>query len=165
MDYVFDRYPVARNLAAAGPVIVRIVLGYVMAAHGWEKIDGGAELRAGLSAFLDGKSVPLPDLVAWVVPYIELIGGVALMLGLVARVAALLIAVFLALAALVVTRSNGLIGPRGGGVGYERDLVFIAAALVVVVQGPGPLSLDRLLGIERSEPAESSDDPAAALST
>lgn len=36
--------------------------------------------------------MPLPDLVAWIVPYIELLGGVALILGLAARFAAALIA-------------------------------------------------------------------------
>lgn len=161
MHRFFDRYPQAHAIAEAGPVIVRVVLGYVMAAHGWEKIDGGAELRAGLSGFLDSKSVPLPDLVAWIVPYIELLGGVALILGLAARFAAALIAIFLTLAALVVTRSNGLIGPQGGGVGYERDLVYIAAALVVIVQGPGRPSLDHLLGQERAEPSTAPDETQA----
>ena len=139
--------------AGVAPEVARVVLGYVMAAHGWEKVDGGADLRAGLGAFLDSKSVPLPDLVAWVVPYLELGGGVLLILGLATRWSAAVIAGYLVLAALVVTRTNGLIAPQGGGVGYERDLVYIASALVLVVQGPGRPSVDHLLGLERSEPS------------
>lgn len=139
--------------AVAAPVVVRVILGYVMAAHGWEKVDGGAEARDGLAAFLGTKSVPLAELVAWLVPYLELFGGILLIVGLATRLSAIVIAIHLALAALVVTRTNGLIGPRGGGVGYERDLVYIAAAVVTFVQGPGRPSLDHLLGLEREAPA------------
>lgn len=138
----------------AAPVVVRVVLGYVMAAHGWEKVDGGAELRDGLAAFLGSEGVPLPELVAWVVPYLELFGGILLILGLATRLSATVIAVHLALAALVITSSNGLIGPRGGGVGYERDIVYIAGAIVLILQGPGRPSLDHLLKLERQVPAQ-----------
>ncbi len=143
----------------AAPVVVRVILGYVMAAHGWEKLDGGRELINGLGDFLATKNVPLPDVVAWVVPFLELGGGILLILGLATRWAAALIGIHLALAALVVTRSNGLIGPRGGGVGYERDLVYIAGAIVVFLQGPGRPSLDHLLGLETNTSSPSRINP------
>jgi putative oxidoreductase len=35
-------------------------------------------------------------------------------------------------------------GARFGPVGYELDLLYLAALLVIVLQGPGPLSIDNL---------------------
>ena len=161
MDGLLRLHDMFGRWAPAAPVVVRVVLGYVMAAHGWEKVDGGAELREGLGAFLDTKSVPLPDLVASIVPYLELFGGILLIVGLATRLSAAVMAVYLALAALVVTRTNGLIGPRGGGVGYERDIAYIAGFVLLVLQGPGRPSIDHLLKLERSEPAHEASQAEA----
>lgn len=149
MDRVREVHASISRLGDIAPVVVRVVLGYVMAAHGWQKLDGGRDLISGLGGFLGTKNVPLPDLVAWTVTFLEFGAGILLIVGLATRLSALLIAIELTLAALVVTRSNGLIGARDVGVGYERDLVYIAAAAAVFLIGPGRPSLDHVLGLER----------------
>jgi len=51
----------------------------------------------------------------------------------------------------------GLIAPLGSGTGAELDLALIAGFLVVLLAGPGKLSLDYALGIER----KAAEEPAA----
>ncbi len=43
-------------------------------------------------------------------------------------------------------------GPWVTNGGYEYNLVLIAAALAIAESGPGPLSVDHALGVERSGP-------------
>lgn len=144
--------------SAVVPVLLRVVLGFVMASHGWQKVERGSEGVDGLSAFLDAEGVLFPGLVANVVPWLEFLGGIALILGLLTRVMSLALATELLLAAAIITAGNGLIGPRGGGVGYERDLVFAAGLLTLVIIGPGRLSIDRILGIEPDVESDTAGD-------
>jgi len=86
---------------------------------------------------------------AYVVTFVELIGGVLLIVGLLSRLAALLLAIDLVVAVLLVKINIGLLSPAdGSGVGYELDLALIAGLLVVVLAGPGRLSVDQALGYE-----------------
>jgi uncharacterized membrane protein YphA (DoxX/SURF4 family) len=80
---------------------------------------------------------------------VELVGGILLILGLFSRLAALLLTIDLAVAILLVKLSVGLIAPADQpGAGYELDLALIAGFLVVLFAGPGPLSIDRILGLD-----------------
>jgi putative oxidoreductase len=87
----------------------------------------------------------------YVVTFVELIGGVLLIVGLLSRLAALLLTIDL-----VVKVNVGLIAPQGGGAGTELDLALIAGFLVVLLSGPGKPSLDYLLGLERDAAVEPS---------
>jgi putative oxidoreductase len=90
-------------------------------------------------------------LLAWFVTLLELIGGAMLILGLLSRVIAGLLIVELLVAIALVTGQAGLIAEEG--VGYERDLAYIAGFLVVLLLGPGRPSLDHLLRFEEARPA------------
>ncbi len=82
---------------------------------------------------------------------LELIGGILLVIGLLTRLAALLLAVDLAVAILLVKVNLGLIAEMG--VGAELDVALIAGFLALVFLGPGRLSIDHALGIERERNA------------
>jgi putative oxidoreductase len=134
--------------ASLAPLILRVVTGLVMFAHGYQKLTrpGGAE-SFGRDA-LAGLGVPEPVLMGYVVTFTELIGGGLLIVGLLSRLAALALTVDLTLAIVLVKLDVGLIAPKGGGAGAELDLALIAGFLAIVLLGPGSLSLDRALRIE-----------------
>lgn len=136
------------RIAAATPVIVRIVIGFMMTAHGWDKIQGGP---TGFGEFL-GSELGLPAGVAlgWFVTFLEFAGGIMLILGLLSRVVAALMTVELIGAIMLVTWQNGLIGEEG--VGFERDLAYISAFVVVMLLGPGKPSVDHAMGLETTTP-------------
>ncbi len=94
-------------------------------------------------------SVPAPKLMAFVVTFVEIVGGILLIVGLFSRLAALLLTIDLVVAILLVKVNIGLLSPvDGSGVGAELDLALIAGFLVVLLAGPGRLSVDQALGYE-----------------
>src|SRR5215212_2273377 len=135
-----------RGAAGYAPLVVRVSGGVVMAAHGWQKLQGGP---ANFGQALAGLGVPLPTLMAYVVTFVELIGGILLIVGLLSRLAALLLTIDLVMAIVLVKVNIGLLSPTdGSGVGAELDLALIAGFLVVLLAEPGRLSVDQALGYE-----------------
>jgi putative oxidoreductase len=117
--------------AGYAPLVVRVLAGVIMAAHGWQKLQGGP---SGFGQALAGSGV---------------IGGVLLIVGLLSRLAALLLTIDLVVAILLVKVNIGLLSPTdGSGVGAELELALIAGFLVVLLAGPGRLSVDQALGYE-----------------
>jgi putative oxidoreductase len=139
------------RLAGLTPVVVRVIVGFLMFAHGVDKLSGGAAGIAGFGEFLSSAGLPAGLLLAWFVTLLELVGGAMLILGLLSRVIAGLLIVELLVAIALVSGQAGLIAEEG--VGFERDLAYIAGFLVVLLLGPGRPSLDHLLGFEEARPA------------
>lgn len=137
--------PLAR-LAGLAPLAVRIIVGIIMFAHGLQKLQGGP---SGFGQGLAGMDVPAPELMAYVVTFVELVGGALLIVGLLSRLAALLLTIDLVVAILLVKLNVGLIAPQGSGAGAELDLALIAGFLVILLAGPGRFSLDYALGLDR----------------
>ncbi len=137
--------PVHR-LAGFAPLVVRVIVGIIMAAHGLQKLQGGpANFGQGPLATL---GVPLPVFMGYVVTFVELIGGILLIVGFLSRLAALLLTIDLVVAILLVKVNVGLIATPGSGTGAELDLALIAGFLVILLAGPGRLSVDHALGYE-----------------
>ena len=98
--------------------------------------------------------MPLPHVATWLTIGTELVGGLALLLGafvvwasiptalvlLVAMVTVHLPYGFSSLKLLSISASRAQFGP----VGYELDLLYLAALLLLAIQGPSPLSIDNL---------------------
>lgn len=136
------------RLAGLAPLVVRVIVGVIMAAHGLQKLAGGP---GNFGGFLAQMGVPAPTPMGYVVTFVELVGGILLILGLFSRLAALLLTIDLVVAILLVKVNIGLIAPADQpGTGAELDLALIAGFLVVLLAGPGRLSLDYILGIERA---------------
>ena len=140
------------RLAEFAPLVVRVIVGVIMAAHGLQKFLAGP---ANFGGFLAQLGVPAPTLMGYVVTLVELGGGILLIIGLFSRLAALLLTIDLLVAILLVKVNVGFLSPQGGGAGAELDLALIAGFLVILLAGAGRISLDYTLGIERGTARES----------
>jgi putative oxidoreductase len=87
-----------------------------MFAHGLQKLQGGPANFGGLLSQL---GVPALELMAYVVTFVELVGGVLLIVGLLSRLSALLLTIDLVVAIVLVKLNVGLIAPQGSGAGAE----------------------------------------------
>ena len=129
--------------------IARIVLGIIFFAHGAQKMlgwYGGPGLDSSMRTFTE--HLHLPSVLAFLVIAGEFFGGLALIVGLFSRFAALFIVLTMVGAIATVHFRFGLFldwfGNREGH-GIEYHLLAIALALVVVVKGAGAFSVDRLI--------------------
>lgn len=136
------------RLAPYAPTILRVTLGVIMAVHGWQKLTGMTPEGFGTN-MLAGLGVPVPVVFGWLVTLVELVGGIALVLGFASRIAAGANALVLIGATLLVKSDVGLIAPIGAQLpGAELDLALVALAVGVVILGPGRLSIDRATGVD-----------------
>jgi len=127
------------NRNELGKVILRVVLGFIFFIHGFVKFQGGIGNTAG---FFD--SLGIPGFLAYVVAFIELVGGIALILGIGTRVVSLLLALIMVGAIFTAKLPAGLLG-NGQAAGYELDLALLAMAIYFVLANKSALSLDHKL--------------------
>lgn len=136
----------------------RILIGFGFAAHGYAKADRGP---AQFAHALAGMGMPAPLFMAWLVMLAELIGGFLLMVGAFVRALCLPLSIIMVTAAVsvhlpygfssvklrAVTEQGAQLGPPG----YEVNLLYLAALLVLAVAPSTPLSLARWLDKQRRE--------------
>lgn len=123
----------------AGALILRVVLGITFFIHGLVKFQGGIENTVGWFA-----SIGLPGALAYVVAIIELVGGIALIIGLGSRIVSALLALLMAGATLKVKLAGGFLG-TGQGAGYELDLALLAMAVFIAINGSKMFALDQIV--------------------
>jgi len=129
-----------------GLLVLRVIVGFLIAAHGFQKLTTVGPAGFGRGT-LDPLGVPAPVLAGYVVIFVELVGGILLILGLLTRLAALALTINLTVAILLVKVKVGLIAQMAAGA--ELDLAYIAAFVALLLMGPGAPSLDRLIGLDR----------------
>jgi putative oxidoreductase len=134
----------------AAPLVLRVVLGGLFIWHGIDKFDAGISM---VEEMFTMWGVPAPGLAAPVVALVEIVGGIALVLGVGTRLAALALSVVMLGALIYVKQDLGVIssGPMPGA---ELDLALLAGLVALVIMGPGRFSLDDRLGLEPRESAE-----------
>ncbi|MFC1514851.1 DoxX family protein [Candidatus Omnitrophota bacterium] len=130
-----------RNWAA---LPLRLGLGIMFMAHGLQKAFGlfggsGIEKFAGM---LSGMGFAPAAFWAYLVAYIELIGGLFLIIGLCTRISAALLLSVMAVAAIKVHLPNGFFMGSGG---VEYIFVISAACVSLLVSGGGKLSITKKL--------------------
>jgi putative oxidoreductase len=129
--------------------IVRLTLGVVFFAHGAQKAlgwFGGYGFGETLGAF---SKMGMPVALGLVVILIEFLGSLALICGLLARVASGAIILLMAGAVAMVHAQFGFYMNWFGqqkGEGFEYHLLAIGLAFVVLIRGAGAWSIDGLLG-------------------
>jgi putative oxidoreductase len=123
-----------------GILLLRLMLGAVMFAHGASKVFGiwGGEGLDATVAMMAPKFGAFP---AYLSIFTELLGGAAMILGVVTRFWGIGIFINMMVAVIGVHLANGFIG-KGG---FEFPLTLAVMALAIVVAGPGAISLDALL--------------------
>lgn len=131
--------PPVQRLAPVAPLIVRLAVGSVLIAHGFH--FSPAEF-GGLAAQEFG--LPFPGLVGWAVTLLLFGGGSLLVVGLLSRLTAIAASLHMVLAILLWDINEGFAPVTGGGV--QIPLLVIAGLLTVLLSGPGPFSIDNLLG-------------------
>jgi len=135
---------------ATGIFVARAALGIVMLAHGLQKLGlwGGHGWSGTLEWFQNGLGIP-PWLGA-VAILTEVVGGAFLLIGLLSRAAALFVAAEMAVAVIRVHLPNGFFlnwsNTPGVGHGFEMNLMLIAVATMVLLEGPGRFALDTEIG-------------------
>ena len=133
------------NLTAPwGIALLRVVTGIIFLMHGQQKLfEFGI---GGVTGMMTGLGVPAPGLMAIVVTLVELVGGLALILGAFTRIAAVLVAIEVLVAFFLVHLPNGFFATTGG---VELVLLLATAGVTLLLTGPGALALDSVLPMER----------------
>lgn len=121
------------------PLILRVVLGIIFAWHGYDKVFNTG--IPGVTGFLGNLGIPLPELMAYVLSYGELIFGVLLIVGLLTHWAAKYAVIVAVVALFTVHLPNGFSVGNGG---YEYILLILAASVSVLITGAGSYSLDAM---------------------
>lgn len=122
-----------------GLFLLRLVTGGIMGIHGVQKLTD----IAGTESFLASLNLPSPHYLAWGTGIAEVLAGVALVFGLLTRVAGLGVAA-VAIAALVLVKwgtKNPFVSGQPGFTG-ELELLLAAVGLTLLFVGPGRWSID-----------------------
>jgi uncharacterized membrane protein YphA (DoxX/SURF4 family) len=127
------------NKYEVGTFILRVVLGLIFFVHGLVKFQGGIENTVGWFS-----SIGLPGFLAYGVALLEVVGGIALVLGLFSRVVSGLLALMMVGAIFKVKLAVGFLG-NGQMAGYELDLAFLAMAVFITLNGSGAYALDQVI--------------------
>ncbi len=138
---------------------LRLMIGFGFVAHGYAKLSAGPEKFVDI---LQAIGVPAPGLAGWVTPFVELCGGLAVIAGALLPLVSIPLALILLVAMFTVHLPFGFSsiklmaitehGPLFGTPGYEVDLLYLAGLLTLVLGGPGPFSVDRLLARRKALP-------------
>jgi len=136
---------------SAAALALRLIIGFGFMAHGWAKISRGT---AGFGKLLAQEGVPFAHLNGMVGPYVELLGGLAILVGLYVVIVAIPLIVTMGVAMLFVqghygfsaVKTVGLTpeGPVFGPPGYEINLLYIAGLVALMLLGAGRWSVDAL---------------------
>lgn len=124
-------------------LVLRVIIGGIFIAHGAQKLfvfglDGAAGAFAQMGA-------PMPAVTSAISAFIEFFGGIALVLGLLARWAGLGLALDMAGAMMIVHLKNGFFLPMG----IEFVLALFAGAVTIAIAGAGAYSAERALASRR----------------
>jgi putative oxidoreductase len=113
-----------------GPLPIRIMFGIGLIAHGYPKITD----LSGPAGFL--ADMGLPTELAAPIAVLEFVGGIVLMLGILTRITSGLIIAEMIANTFVIKLSKGFVG------GFELDLLYLAAAVSLLIMGPGRASIE-----------------------
>jgi putative oxidoreductase len=129
--------------------LLRLLIGGLFIGHGTQKLFGwfGGYGPDGTGQFFESIGLRPGRQKAMIAGASEAGGGALLAAGLFTPVAGTLLTAVMAQAIRTLKMDKGPWGQDGG---WELEALFAAAALSFVEIGPGPLSLDHMLGIEKS---------------
>jgi putative oxidoreductase len=152
------------------PVPIRMIIGVGSMVHGWAKWSRGP---AAFAELLKQAHVPLPLANAWLVTFLEIFGGLAILIGAFAAIVSIPLILSMLGAMFTVNihygfsaiKTIGLTpqGPQFGPPGYEINVLYIAGLVALILAGAGPLSIDSLRKRRRQRRYVSRPKEVAAL--
>jgi putative oxidoreductase len=139
-------------MVALGLLVLRLVIGIIMAGHGAQKLFGwwGGPGMKNWTAGMTRMRLRPPAAWAWISALSEMIGGIGLAIGLLSPLPNLAIAGAMLVGIALVHWPRGFWNTKGG---YEFNLSILGAISALALTGPGALSFDAALGIHLPEPA------------
>jgi putative oxidoreductase len=162
MSYIRRQSPIWRDLpidlisrsaiARWAPVPLRLIVGYGFMEHGLAKLARGFDA---FPTILQVLGVPAPHLMGWLTILVEILGGLAVLLGALVPLASIPMAAVLLVAMITVHLPYGFssikllavtaAGAQFGPPGFETNLLYLACLAALVLGGSGPLAIDGLL--------------------
>ncbi|MGO2053857.1 DoxX family protein [Glutamicibacter sp. 287] len=128
------------RLQVIAQTMLRLAFGFLFLAHGWQKYFQFT--LEGTTAAFGQMGVPAAGIIAPVAATLEIVGGAALILGLLTRVFAGLLGAQMVVALFMVHVPGGVFVENGG---IELVLALAAGALALLLVGPGRVSVDALI--------------------
>jgi len=144
------------SIAHWAPIPLRLIVGYGFMEHGFAKLARGLDA---FPAILRALGVPAPHLMGWLTISVEILGGLAVLLGALVPLASMPMAAVLLVAMITVHLPHGFssiklqavtaAGAQFGPPGFETDLLYLACLAALVLGGSGPLAIGGLLAQRR----------------
>lgn len=131
--------------AGLAPLALRIPVGIIFMAHGAQKLFGsfGGYGLEGTGQWMASIGLEPGYLMALLAGGAEFFGGLFILLGLLTRPSALVLAITMLVAIVTVHLQNGLFMSNNG---YEFGLALLAASVSLVISGSGSVSVDKAFG-------------------
>jgi putative oxidoreductase len=136
--------PASPRQLSLGIALVRIITGVIFIAHGYLKFFVMG--IPGTTGFFSQLGIPAPAIMAPFVATLEVAGGIALVLGVLTRLAALGLAIDMLVAIFLVRLEGGFFAPNGA----EFEILLCVACVALVTAGAGALSVDDAIARRRS---------------
>ena len=129
-------------------LLLQVLVGVLFMMHGFQKLFGafGGGGISGTAAFFQKFAITPALFWAWVVAIVEFFGGLSILLGFLTRIWASLIVIEMIVAIIKVNWARGFFFDKGG---WEIPLAFGGLVLALALMGPGFLSVDRAIGLEK----------------
>jgi putative oxidoreductase len=134
------------------PLPLRLIVGYGFMEHGFAKLTKGP---VAFASIVQAMGVPAAHFMAWSTILVEILGGLAVILGAFVSLASLPMAAVLLTAMFTVHLPYGFssikikvvtaAGAQFGPPGYEVDLLYLACLAALVLAGPGPFTIVDLI--------------------
>ena len=134
---------VAAQRLAVGLTILRVIVGIIFIAHGAQKLFVFG--LGGVAGAFGQMHIPLPQISGPLVAFVEFLGGIALLVGLFTRFAAILLAIDMVGAIVFVHGRNGFFLPMG----FEYPLLLLTSNVAILISGPGSYAIDDRLWSSR----------------
>jgi putative oxidoreductase len=143
------KHTMYKKYQSTAPLLLRLIIGFGYMAHGWAKLSRGP---AGFERLLVQTGVPFPHFTSWLVPFTELLGGLAIFLGAFITIISVPLIIIQLVAMITVQMKYGFSsvntigltpnGPIFGPPGFEINLLYIAGLLSLFLTGAGAFSID-----------------------
>jgi putative oxidoreductase len=119
------------KLMKYGPFPIRVLMGIIFIVHGIPKL-----VNISMTQHFFSHALGFPPEMAVIIALLEVIGGFALLFGILTRISAILFIIEMIGATLTAKLSKGFVG------GYEFDLLLVAVSISLLLTGPGKPSIE-----------------------